>query len=87
MAQRRESHFGLVCITSTEECRYRTITRTRFLQLKLKEQHLDRNHSESITEFPPCFKNAPWIEVEARGKERAIAALLEKQAAAVAPSV
>ena len=36
---------------------------------------LDRYHGEFVTMMPRAFANVPWIEVEARGKERAIAAL------------
>lgn len=42
------------------------------------ESFLDRNHSEHITDVPPAYANVPWIEVEARGKELAIAKLREK---------
>lgn len=35
----------------------------------------DRNHSEYITDFPSAFSGVPWVEVEAKGKERAIARL------------
>lgn len=35
----------------------------------------DRNHSAFITMMPRAFKKVPWIEVEARAKEDAIAAL------------
>jgi UV DNA damage endonuclease len=38
----------------------------------------DSAHSELITRMPSCFRNAPWIEVEAKAKEDAIA-LLRKQ--------
>jgi UV DNA damage endonuclease len=31
-------HFGLVCMTASEECRFRTITRTRYLRLPPAEQ-------------------------------------------------
>ena len=36
---------------------------------------LDRYHGEFVTMMPRAFAHVPWIEVEARGKERAIAAL------------
>lgn len=36
----------------------------------------DRNHSQLIADFPPSYANVPWIEVEARGKEEAIAGLV-----------
>ncbi len=35
----------------------------------------DRYHSELITRMPKAFKSVPWLEVEARGKERAILGL------------
>ena len=39
------------------------------------EAFLDRYHSEHITMIPRAFRSVPWIEVEARGKECAIAQL------------
>lgn len=36
---------------------------------------LDRAHSDFITTLPACFRDAPFIEVEAKAKEQAIAAL------------
>ncbi|MDB5326945.1 MAG: damage endonuclease UvsE [Phycisphaerales bacterium] len=36
---------------------------------------LDRYHSQQITMIPKAFRDVPWIEVEARGKEVAIAGL------------
>ena len=36
---------------------------------------LDRYHSQHITMIPKAFRSVPWIEVEARGKELAIAGL------------
>jgi UV DNA damage endonuclease len=39
---------------------------------------LDRNHSEYITDVPPAYAGVRWIEVEARGKELAIADLRGK---------
>jgi UV DNA damage endonuclease len=36
---------------------------------------LDRNHSEMIGAVPGAYAGVRWIEVEARGKERAIEAL------------
>jgi UV DNA damage endonuclease len=35
----------------------------------------DRCHSERISMIPKAFRDVPWIEVEARGKEQAILAL------------
>ena len=32
----------------------------------------DRYHSEHVTMMPRAFRRVPWLEVEARGKERAI---------------
>ena len=37
--KRREPELGLVCMTSSEACRFRTITRTRYLQLQPRERH------------------------------------------------
>lgn len=39
---------------------------------------LDRNHSEYITDVPPAYAGVEWIEVEARGKELAIADLQKR---------
>lgn len=39
---------------------------------------LDRYHSLHISMMPKAFKTVPWIEVEARGKEQAIAGLCER---------
>ncbi len=35
----------------------------------------DRNHSRLIVDLPDAYRNVPWIEVEARGKDLAIADL------------
>lgn len=35
----------------------------------------DRRHAHLITDFPSAYRDVPWIEVEAKGKEEAIAAL------------
>jgi len=35
----------------------------------------DRQHSEFITVMPSVYREAPWIEIEAKAKEQAIAAL------------
>ncbi|QII19691.1 UV DNA damage repair endonuclease UvsE [Deinococcus wulumuqiensis R12] len=35
----------------------------------------DRRHSHLIADFPSAYADVPWIEVEAKGKEEAIAAL------------
>ena len=40
----------------------------------------DRNHSDYIESVPRAYAKVSWIEVEARGKERAIALLKEKMA-------
>jgi UV DNA damage endonuclease len=42
----------------------------------------DRNHSDFITAIPKAFEAVPWVEVEARAKEQAIARLREEWAAA-----
>jgi UV DNA damage endonuclease len=36
----------------------------------------DRRHSYLITQVPSAYADVPWIEVEAKGKEEAVAALL-----------
>lgn len=40
-----------------------------------RESFNDRQHSDLITTMPAAFRNAPWIEVEAKQKELAIAKL------------
>lgn len=37
----------------------------------------DRAHSDFITTMPPCFRDAPFIEIEAKAKDLAIARLRE----------
>ncbi len=32
----------------------------------------DRQHSDLIVAMPSCYRDAPWIEVEAKAKEEAI---------------
>ncbi|HLL89921.1 MAG TPA: hypothetical protein VK324_11525, partial [Tepidisphaeraceae bacterium] len=39
---------------------------------------LDRYHSQHVTMLPRAFDRVPWLEVEARGKELAIAAMREQ---------
>jgi UV DNA damage endonuclease len=39
---------------------------------------LDPKHAEMISAFPSCYRAVKWIEVEAKGKEKAIAALREQ---------
>ncbi|GAA5511352.1 UV DNA damage endonuclease [Deinococcus carri] len=36
----------------------------------------DRRHSYHITHLPTAYADVPWIEVEAKGKEEAVAALM-----------
>ncbi|WP_291424197.1 UV DNA damage repair endonuclease UvsE [Deinococcus sp.] len=38
----------------------------------------DRRHSHLITQLPNAYADVPWIEVEAKGKEEAIAALVAR---------
>uniref|UniRef100_UPI0028699707 UV damage endonuclease UvsE n=1 Tax=Deinococcus sp. TaxID=47478 RepID=UPI0028699707 len=38
----------------------------------------DRRHSHLITAVPSAYADVPWIEVEAKGKEEAIAALMTR---------
>ncbi|WP_135228642.1 UV DNA damage repair endonuclease UvsE [Deinococcus fonticola] len=40
------------------------------------ENHQDRRHSYLITHLPSAYADVPWIEVEAKGKEVALAALM-----------
>ncbi|MBV6627158.1 MAG: UV DNA damage repair endonuclease UvsE [Rivularia sp. (in: Bacteria)] len=40
-----------------------------------KDAFNDRKHSDLITDMPSCYREAPWIEVEAKSKEEAIAHL------------
>ncbi len=42
-----------------------------------KDAFNDRKHSDLITDMPACYREAPWIEVEAKTKEEAIAHLRE----------
>lgn len=35
----------------------------------------DRRHTDLITHFPDAYRDVPWIEVEAKGKELALAGL------------
>ena len=37
----------------------------------------DRRHSYLIAQLPAAYWDVPWIEVEAKGKEKAVAALME----------
>ncbi|MDY6898957.1 MAG: UV DNA damage repair endonuclease UvsE, partial [Cyanobacteriota bacterium] len=37
-----------------------------------KDAFNDRKHSDLITDMPTCYREAPWIEVEAKRKEEAI---------------
>lgn len=43
-----------------------------------REAFNDRNHSDLITVMPSSYGNAPWIEVEAKLKEEAIAKLRQE---------
>ena len=36
---------------------------------------IDHRHSDLIAQVPPAYRAVPWIEVEAKGKEDAIAQL------------
>lgn len=42
------------------------------------ESFLDQKHSDYITIMPSCYRNAPWIEIEAKQKEFAIKKLQEE---------
>lgn len=41
------------------------------------EGHTDRRHSYLISHLPSAYADVPWIEVEAKGKEEAVAALMQ----------
>ena len=43
-----------------------------------KDGFLDREHSDLIDHMPDAYRGVPWIEVEAKGKETAIAGLRQK---------
>lgn len=43
-----------------------------------RDRFLDSKHSDLITQMPKSFYNAPWIEVEAKKKEQAIALLRQE---------
>ena len=43
-----------------------------------KQHFYDTKHGDFITHMPACFRDAPWIEVEAKQKEEAIARLREE---------
>jgi UV DNA damage endonuclease len=47
----------------------------------------DRNHSDLITVMPSSYRNAPWIEVEAKLKEEAIAKLREEWLPTLTPAL
>ena len=40
-----------------------------------REGFNDRRHSDFISVMPACYREAPWIEVEAKAKEQAVARL------------
>jgi UV DNA damage endonuclease len=43
-----------------------------------REHFADRHHSDFIDHMPASYRRAPWIEVEAKAKEQAIAKLSEE---------
>lgn len=47
----------------------------------------DRNHSDLITVMPSSYRNAPWIEIEAKLKEEAIAKLREEWLPTLTPAL
>ena len=47
----------------------------------------DRNHSDLITVMPSSYRNAPWIEVEAKLKEEAIAKLRQEWLPTLIPAL
>lgn len=51
-----------------------------------REAFNDRNHSDLITVMPSAYCNVPWIEIEAKLKEEAIAKLREEWLPTLAPA-
>lgn len=47
----------------------------------------DRNHSDLITVMPSSYRNAPWIEIEAKLKEEAIAKLRQEWLPTLTPAL
>lgn len=47
----------------------------------------DRNHSDLITVMPSSYRNAPWIEIEAKLKEEAIAKLRQQWLPTLTPAL
>jgi len=84
----QRARLGLVCITSSERCRFRTITRTQYLLMSKSKRAriclalvVVRQRSAFASWFTPTsssYERVPWIEVEARGKECAITALRQQ---------
>jgi UV DNA damage endonuclease len=52
-----------------------------------REAFGDRNHSDLITVMPSSYSNAPWIEIEAKLKEEAIAKLREEWLPTLEPAL
>lgn len=52
-----------------------------------REAFNDRSHSDLITVMPSSYRNAPWIEIEAKLKEEAIAKLRKEWLSIVIPKV
>ncbi len=52
-----------------------------------REAFNDRNHSDLITVMPSSYCNAPWIEIEAKLKEEAIAKLREEWLPTLEPAL
>ena len=52
-----------------------------------REAFGDRNHSDFITVMPSSYSNAPWIEIEAKLKEEAIAKLREEWLPTLEPAL
>ncbi len=52
-----------------------------------REAFNDREHSDLITVMPSSYHNAPWIEIEAKHKEEAIAKLREEWLPTLKPAL
>jgi UV DNA damage endonuclease len=52
-----------------------------------RESFNDRNHSDLITVMPSSYRHAPWIEIEAKHKEEAIAKLRQEWLPTLTPAL
>jgi UV DNA damage endonuclease len=52
-----------------------------------REAFNDREHSDLITVMPSSYRDAPWIEIEAKHKEEAIAKLRQEWLPTLQPAL